>query len=62
LLGSFGTVIASGIFLDCPVMAGKTQLINFDNNRIVIIHTITTNYDWGELVYRAIRDGDIPKE
>jgi hypothetical protein len=41
---------------------GQSQLIDFDNNRIVSVNTIHTNYDWGELVYRAIKHGDIQKE
>lgn len=41
---------------------GQSQLIDFDNNRIVSVNTIHTNFDWGELVYRAIRHGDIQKE
>ena len=41
---------------------GQAQLIDFDNERIVSVNTIHTNYDWDELVYRAIRDGDIHRE
>jgi hypothetical protein len=41
---------------------GQAQLIDLDSERIVSVNTIHTNYDWGELVYRAIRDGDIQKE
>ena len=41
---------------------GQAQLIDFDNERIVSVNTIHTNYDWDELVYRAIRDGDIQRE
>jgi hypothetical protein len=41
---------------------GQSQLIDFDNNRIVSVNTIHTNYDWGELVYRGIKNGDIRKE
>lgn len=41
---------------------GQAQLIDFDNNRIVSVNTIHTNYDWRELVYHAIKNGDIRKE
>jgi hypothetical protein len=41
---------------------GQSVLINFDENRIVSVNAIHTNYDWRELVYKVIKHGDIQKE
>jgi len=41
---------------------GQSVLINFDENRIVSVNAIHTNYNWRELVYKVIKYGDIQKE
>lgn len=38
---------------------GQSQLIDFENHRVVSVNTIHTNYNWGVLVYGAIRHGHI---
>ena len=36
---------------------GQNILIDLDNSRIVITNSVTTNFDWHELVYEAIKNG-----
>jgi hypothetical protein len=36
---------------------GQSILIDPVNSRIVVTNTITTNFDWSELVYEVIKNG-----
>ena len=36
---------------------GQNVLIDLDNSRIVVTNSATTNFDWEELVYNAIKNG-----
>lgn len=38
---------------------GQAILIDTTNSRIVVANTIHTDYDWDNLVYRAIKDGQL---
>lgn len=40
---------------------GQSVVIDFDNDRIVSVNAIHSNYDWFELVYEVIKHGDIQK-
>ena len=39
---------------------GQYILIDATNSRIAIVNTIHTDYDWDTLIYKAIKNGDIP--
>jgi hypothetical protein len=41
---------------------GQALMIDFDNSRIVSVNAAHDNYNWDELVYEAIKHGDIRKE
>ena len=39
---------------------GQYMLVDATNSRIVVVNTIHTDYDWNELVLKAIKNGDLP--
>jgi len=41
---------------------GQALMIDFDNSRIVSVNAAHDNYNWDELVYQAIKHGDIQRE
>ena len=36
---------------------GQNIMIDLDHSRIVVTNSVTTNFDWNELVYKAIKNG-----
>ena len=38
---------------------GQVMMIDFDNSRIVVVNSVTTNYDWYELAHQVIKNGKL---
>ena len=44
------------VILGMEGYGGQSILIDFDRQRIISVHSIHRNYDWGSLVYDEIKN------